>query len=180
MKKLSILFFMFFIINYLPAQEQTKDTLSRKEMRKKRREENEVKSQKQFEETYQMLLNKSFVFKIEQAQDRHVYYLNENLNFLLVDSTYAMIQAVKQYGWVGDNGFGGQTAQGQITRYELVKHDKHKSCSLTLRFNTKLYGDFDIYFSFSSTGEGSANVTYGIWGKYSIKDTLLISKNQKF
>ena len=61
MKKLAIFLVVVFLVSFVTAQHMPKDTLSRKEIRKKRKEARDAQLQKDFEATYQMVLDRSFV-----------------------------------------------------------------------------------------------------------------------
>lgn len=158
MKKFAILLSLIFFASIISAQENSKNTLTKKELRAKKKIEKEIKLQKQFESTYQMLLDSSFVLEADfinfKSGRKSVI---RKLNFLLVDSSSAILQVGSDYG-IGFNGVGGSTAKGTITSYKLSKNDKRKSCSLIMAVST-MAGPFTIIFDISATGSASATVS---------------------
>jgi len=68
MKKIAMLLLsVIVLLSYISAQEVKKDTLilSKKEIKKKLKEEQEAKLEKQFENIYQMLQDRLFVFEAD-------------------------------------------------------------------------------------------------------------------
>jgi hypothetical protein len=161
MKKLAILFSLIFFVGFLYAQDSpiSKDTLSRKELRKKRREAREAELQKQFELTYQMLLNRSFVLEADYIRNQRSPNIRVNylLNFVMVDSINSVIQIGSDRG-IGYNGVGGITAKGKITSYKLERDDKHKSFTLSFGMNS-LNGFFDVFVNVSASGSSTATIS---------------------
>lgn len=157
-KKIIILLSLLFYSCIGLAQENSRDTITKKETRGKKKAENELNLQKQFERNYQNLLDSSFVLEanfITFKSDRR--FVNSTLNFLLVDSSSSILQIGTGYG-IGFNGVGGSTAKGTITSYKLSKNDKRKSCTLIMSVST-MAGPFTIIFDVSADGSASATVS---------------------
>ena len=127
MKKLSILLSLIFMTFLLPAQEMQKDTLSKKEIRKMKRE---AETQKQFMDTYQLLVDRSFVLEADHIENQRLNQpkVKSMLNFVMVDSTDFAIQ-IGSDTHNGRNGAGGTTLKGKITGYNLTRDEKTKSFS---------------------------------------------------
>ncbi|MCX6258454.1 MAG: DUF4251 domain-containing protein [Bacteroidia bacterium] len=161
MKKIFIILSLIVFVSILNGQESPKTSLSKKEIRKKKKEEKEAKLQIEFDSIYHLLLGKSFVLEADYVENtagrRHsVNYL---LNFLMIDSENAVLQ-VGSDNHIGYNDMGGATAKGNITSYKLSRNDEHKSCSLAITVNT-MTGHFEISFDIPASGSASAWV-YGM------------------
>ena len=127
MKKLTISLFIVLFFCALLSQVSPLDTLSNKAKK-------EAMIQKQFEATYQLLLDSSFVFETDFIYSQRVNYL---LNFIKVVSSKAIIQVTPIHQGEGENGFGGVTAKGVISGHkEFSKNDKQNYCVLTFSFRS--------------------------------------------
>lgn len=166
MRKLILVLSLLFISCLLPAQETTKDTLSKQEVRARKKAEKEAKTQREFEELYQLIENRSFVLEAEYLSITRAGKINVRfmINFVMIDSA----EAVFQYGFDGRNtwnGSGGATYRGEIVEYSLTKNDKRCSVSLRMEVSTN-FGAFEILFSIVSAESATAWVSgpYGSLG----------------
>jgi hypothetical protein len=83
--------------------------------------------------------------------------VTSNLNFIIVDSTDAVIQVGSPYG-IGYNGVGGITTDGHITRWDLTKNDKKNNFYLRMNVLTNL-GAYDISMSINADGYATATIS---------------------
>jgi hypothetical protein len=151
MKKLTVSLFIVLFFCALLSQVSPLDTLSNKAKK-------EAMIQKQFEATYQLLLDSSFVFETDFIYSQRVNYL---LNFIKVVSSKAIIQVTPIHQGEGENGFGGVTAKGVISKYKLSKNDKQNYCVLTFSFRSTYNGNFDVSLNVYETGAASGFVSFG-------------------
>jgi hypothetical protein len=159
MKRIVFVLLLLFSVSLLSAQQIARDTLSRKEISKRKKEAREAERQKQFETIYQMLLSRSFVLEadfIENYMGRRIS-VKSNLNFMLVDSANAVLQGGADYG-VGYNGVGGATIRGEVLSYKLSRNEKQKSCSLYLNVNS-ISGNYTISVEIPASDYASARVS---------------------
>ena len=156
MKKLSILLPLIIMTFMLPAQEMQKDTLSKKEIRKMKRE---AEAQNQFMDTYKLLVDRSFVLQADYIENQRLYQpkVKSMINFVMVDSTDFAIQVGSDIH-NGRNGVGGTTLKGKITGYNLTRDEKTKSFSLVIKVNTP-FGYGNLFFDISALGDASASVS---------------------
>jgi hypothetical protein len=164
MKTLVISLTLILFAGFLSAQETPEDNLSKKEIRKRKKDEKEAKLQKQYEANYQILFERSFVLEANSVEGKDGYRINVNprLNFLIIDSANSVLQ-VGIGTKLGYNGVGGSTAKGKITSYKISKNDIHKSCSLSMMVNTKS-GYYRVSIDVSAYGNANAwvlGMTYG-------------------
>ncbi|MEI7663443.1 MAG: DUF4251 domain-containing protein [Bacteroidota bacterium] len=166
MKRAALLFVLVLFAFYLPAQETRKETLSRQEMRKKKKEEKEVKLQKQFMVVYRALLDSSFVLEADFLENKDGLRLGVRsvLNFIAVDSSVAAVQVGLDHR-LGFNGSGGFTDKGKITRYKLSRNDKNKTCLLTMAMRGSVSAHLDLYFTVSAYGTATAVLSGGPFGQ---------------
>jgi hypothetical protein len=177
MKKFVILLSLILSVSIISAQEMPKDTINKKEIKKKKKEEREAKLQKQYEANYQMLFNRSFVLEANYIETDRKYSVSPMLNFLLVDSTNSVLQIGSLYS-IGYNGAGGSTAKGKITIYDLSKNDKNKTCSLKMSVNT-MAGTFNVSFDITASGNASAWVSGMYFGMLVYDGYLVPLKESK-
>ena len=166
MRKFTLFIFFSLFVCGLIAQETMNNSQNKSEIKTKIKEEKESKIKKQFEDLYQILSDRSFVCEINKENFGDNYYtVNPMLNFIMVDSTEAMVQITQNNG-SGINGFGGVTAKAPTAKYKLTKNEKRKSCNLTMIISTVQTGYFEVQLSISSSGNAYANCSYGFNGIY--------------
>jgi hypothetical protein len=124
-----------------------------------RKEKRKAELEKHFELTKQMIDNKSFVLESDFLQDRYGNRVPvmSDINFVAVDSTEAIIQIGSNWR-IGPNGVGGITAKGQITDWKLSENEKNKTFTLRMNVMTPI-GIYDLFFSISPSGKGTALLT---------------------
>jgi hypothetical protein len=161
MRKYLILLSLLIFTGILPAQETVKDTLSRKELRQKRKTEKNILRQKQYELMYQLLEERRYVLEAEFIQDHRLNWASVNplINFVMVDSS-GMIAQLGALGLAGVNGAGGSTGKGTIRTYKLSKHDKDKTFSLVMGVDMN-FGHMDICIDVDAGGEAKADLSFG-------------------
>lgn len=106
-----------------------------------------------------LLENKQFVLEanfLENQRGRRTFVLS-NLNFVLVDSTYSILQVGSSYG-LGANGVGGVTAKGTITHWEINKNDKDKTFYLNWSLITNI-GIYDVRMNVDASGYAKADIS---------------------
>ena len=138
--------------------------LSKKEQRRLAREYRLAEKHAEEEKTREIItdLVNSHRFILEadfiagRSGSRHP--VNSTLNFILVDSSEAVLQLGSPYG-MGFNGVGGITIDGTVTKYELVekKNRNSVSYSITLYIMSSL-GTYDIQIWVSQSGYADATV----------------------
>jgi hypothetical protein len=156
----------------LQAQEPAADTLSRQEIRKRKQAKKAAKIHQQFLETYQILLDSSFVLEAEylsgyQAGKVPVKFM---INFIMVDSA----KTVMQYGfdgWNTTNGAGGGTLTGTIDSYQLTADEKHGTFSIVMKLST-MAGAYDVNFLITSSCAATAWVS-GPWVQLTFEGRLV-------
>ena len=109
--------------------------------------------------TWKVLEERQFV--LESYTIRNSY--NQSLavspatNFVLFDSTRCVIQlAHPQY--IGVNGLGGITLDGEVERYELKEKRDGKAMVLNVTVHNTGYGSMTITLTVSGNGYGTASV----------------------
>jgi hypothetical protein len=143
-----------------PAQETPKDTLSRKEIKKRQKEEKELLRQKQFEHMSQLLENRTFVLEAEYIQDEWLnrFSVSSVINFVMVNAD----TLIGQFGAIsaaGENGTGGETGKGIITTYKLSKKEKDRSFFLAIGIVMPTR-HIDIYIDIDASGAARADVVF--------------------
>lgn len=147
--------------------------------REERKQSKKEKIERQYKATKHILENKEFVLEANFLGNRYGQRINvtSTLNFILVDSTNAVIQIGSQTG-AGYNGVGGITTEGQVTEYELTKNDKKNNFSLTMNVMTNI-GIYDIFMNISADGHASARLS-GLRGGQLTYTGRIVPENESY
>ncbi|MFB6318355.1 DUF4251 domain-containing protein [Saccharicrinis sp. FJH54] len=127
----------------------------------KQLEKREAKAQleKEYNQTRDMLHNRDFVLEADHLMDKwgNRAWVSSSINFVMVDSTEAVIQIGSNYR-LGPNGVGGVTAKGKITKWSVKENPKNASFFVQMNVMTGI-GIYDVSFSISAGGISTASVT---------------------
>jgi len=153
--------------------------LSKKEQRRLAREhklaEKHAEEEKNREITAYMVNDHRFILEADFISGRSGsrYPVNSTLNFILVDSTEAVIQLGSAYG-IGYNGVGGITIEGSITKYELIEKQSKNAVSYSITlFVMSSLGTYDIQLWVSSSGNADATVRGNFSGSVTYSGKLV-------
>jgi hypothetical protein len=149
----------------LPAFTQE---LSKKEQKKL---EKELRKEQKAEEAAQqaivvsaMVEYKRFVLEANQLRDKRGNSLNvsSNINFIAADSLTGVIQ-VGSNTYIGRNGVGGVTVEGDIADYKYTQHKKSGSYNISYYLRTPI-GSYDVRITAYPDGRANADVSSTMWG----------------
>lgn len=154
MKNLAIsisLLFAFVIFNPLYSQDIKQDKETRKQEKKEQ-------IQREYQITKSVLESKQFVLEARWLGNQYGERIpvTSNINFIMVDSSRAVIQVGSNSG-LGSNGVGGITTDGQLTSWELNSNDKKNSFNLRMNITTNL-GMYDVLMNISADGNATATL----------------------
>ena len=145
------------------AQAQDTGKLSPREQRKLLKEEKQ-RIEKEEAALYarlvdEMVTGATFVLEADMLYDRYgqSIQVQSTINFLLVDSTFGVIQVGSPL-YLGQNGVGGITLEGPVSRYELNKSEKRGTYTISYGLRSTL-GNYDVTISVSSSGRADARVS---------------------
>lgn len=163
MKTIAIIILGLLLTTGLSAQENKPQSVSAKTDKTDKKVQREAIRAEKFKETKAIINNMHFVVEADFLSNQYGYrnYVNSNLNFIMVDSTEAVIQTGRNTG-LGYNGVGGLTAKGNITSWKVVTNEKKKTMNVEMNVSTVI-GFFRVYMNVSAEGHISANLT----GNYS-------------
>lgn len=162
---LSLLIGIFLMPGSVFAQE---DELSAREKRKLKRQEKKEQREKQIEArsklNNQLIKSRRFVLEADKLSNRYGQsaYVSSNINFILVDSSNAVIQ-IGSHSGIGANGVGGVTAEGRITNYEVSQKDDKDFIRVNMSVSTAL-GVFDVRFYINPSTSSSAELSSAVRG----------------
>lgn len=145
------------VLGQVKEKEYEKDR--REYFRKKRKEERRQEEERQKQLTQAMLENHRFVLEADFISDQYGKSIpvNQNLNFVLVDSTTATFQFGDGVG-IGYNWLGGVTIDGRVTGYKLKKVRRRRGNFYTVTVN--ILGSTGSYFIFINVSPlGNADAT---------------------
>lgn len=158
-KFLFILTFLTFLCS-VHAQEEA---LSKREMRKiarqmKREQEKEINDLK-ITRVYNLLESRKFVLEADYLSSLGTSKtpVNSTLNFILLDSTEAVVQ-VGSHDHIGYNGLGGITLEGYVRDYEVSKTNNSKAVKVSLVLSG-MGSSYDVFISVNPDGNATASIT---------------------
>lgn len=162
------------------SQESTEnEVMNKKEQRNLEREHRLAEKRAEEEEnrkmTKRMVHNQQFVLEADFIAGRtgSRYPVNSTLNFILLDSSDAVIQIGSNSG-IGYNGVGGITIEGHVTKYELIEKQNKRgtSYSITMYVMSSL-GTYDIQLWVSQSGNADAIIRGNFSGSVTYSGRLV-------
>ena len=127
---LSMLLVLSFAVNELAAQTIGQQTLTKKEIRKARRQAHEKFMEQQnqlaFEQAVQVLKEQSFVVEVDQLiyPRGSVQYVSPITNFVYINKGDAVVQIAVNNFAPGPNGVGGVTVEGTPSDIKMTTDKK--------------------------------------------------------
>ena len=139
--------------------------------REQRQLEKELKREQQAAEAAQqadvvsaMVQYQRFVLEANTLRDKRGTSLpvDSNLNFISADSLTGVIQ-VGSNAYIGRNGVGGVTVDGNISEYKYTRHERSGGYNITYYLRTPV-GSYDVQISARPDGRADATVRSTTWG----------------
>ncbi|MCG8580898.1 MAG: DUF4251 domain-containing protein [Bacteroidales bacterium] len=157
MKKIAILTLLlsFTIVTF--GQEAEKE-LTRKERREIRKQQEKERSELMAKTLSVSIDEKQWVLEANTLANKRGASVNvtSSLNFIAVEGDEAFVQLGSNSG-MGQNGVGGVSVRGNITKYEVNKNEKKGTYFISLIVSSAL-GTFDIRLDCNADGQ-IANAT---------------------
>jgi len=159
MKTIATIILGLFLATGISAQENKLQSESGKTDKTDKKIQREALLAEKFKETKAIVNNMHFVLEADFLSNQYGYrnYVNSNLNFIMVDSTEAVIQTGRNTG-IGYNGVGGLTAKGNITSWKVITNEKKNTMNVEMNVSTVI-GFFRVFMNVSAEGHISANLT---------------------
>ena len=141
----------------LSAQESTKQKLTK--------DQKDARIESEYQVMTRIINSKQFILEADfrSNQDGSRVPVASTLNFIKIDSAIAVIQTGNNFR-VGYNGIGGITAEGRISKWEVMKNNKRKSFVISMNISTSL-GFYDVFISVSASGNATATISGTTAGK---------------
>jgi hypothetical protein len=163
-KFIFLLIFIFSAVTLSAQYETGEQVMTKKEQREMAREyknaQRLAEAERALNRTDSMINQHRFVLEADYISGRNGsrYSVSSNLNFIMVDSSEAILQIGSSSG-LGYNGVGGITVQGSVTKYEISKRVGKKGISYTISlFIMSSLGMYDIMISVAGSGNADAAV----------------------
>lgn len=124
-----------------------------------------------------LIQNKTFVLEADFLQNMYGEQIRvpSMLNFIKVESPVVVLQTGAN-AYVGSNGVGGVTAEGNISNWTVNKDDKH--LNYTIRFTTMTnIGTYEIFLRISADASAQATITGFSRGKLTYRGNLVAPYN---
>ena len=174
MKSIVIMILILSLAGGLSAQENAK---SRQALREERKAHRDSVENSNYQLTSNMIDSMNFVLEANYLANQVGYRVpvTSDLNFIMVDSTRAVIQTGRLSG-IGYNGVGGVTAKGTISGWKVKKDKKNKSFYITMNVMSNI-GIYDIFINVASSGQATARLS-GLWPGQLVWDGYLVPIEQ--
>jgi len=159
MKTIAIIILGMFLATGLSAQENKSEQEAGSNKKTDKKEQREALLAQQFNEAKALVSSMRFVLEADFLSNQYGYrsYVNSNLNFIMVDSTQAVIQTGRNTG-IGYNGVGGITAKGNITTWKVTTNEKNKTMNVEMSVSS-IIGYFRVLMNVSADGRTTATLT---------------------
>lgn len=179
MKTFAIIILGLFLTTGLSAQENKSQSESGKNDNIDKKIQKEALLAEQFNVTKAKVNSKHFVLEADFLTNKygHRSFVNSNLNFIIVDSTEAVIQTGRDTG-IGYNGVGGLTAKGNITSWKVNTNEKKRNMTVEMNVTTAI-GFFTVFMNVSAEGHISAKLTGNYSGSLTF-DGKIVSLDQSY
>jgi hypothetical protein len=166
-----------FLISGLSAQEVNSTKESRKEASRRKKEIKQAKIDSEYRATDTLLVAKRFVLEAQYLSNSRGsrVLVTQNLNFISVDSDYAIVQ-VGSPQRAGVNGVGGVTVQGRVSNWKFSKDDRRKNFNLFLTVQTNS-GIYDINISVDYSANADATITGLRSGSLKLSGTIVAQED---
>jgi hypothetical protein len=175
--KIWVLIMSLALTTVLSAQNASLEQASSKENKLKVKEQKVALLQQKYDATSALLDNRNFVFDVNNIRNTGGRFsgVPSGLTFIEVDSTEATFQ-IGTYNSRGNNGLGGYTAKGLVTKWEVEKNDAHKYFTLLMQMRTTTAILLDIKMIINADGSASATLFFDSGWLY--LDGQIVSEEQ--
>jgi hypothetical protein len=163
MKK-SIIFLLVALLAF-PAFSQELSKKEQKKLQKELRKEQKADVLAQMAVVVDAMVEyQRFVLETNVLKDKRGNSLNvsSNINFIAADSLQGVIQ-LGSNNYIGRNGVGGVTVEGNIAEYRYTKNEKSGSYNISYYLQTPV-GSYDVRLTAYPDGRASADVSSTTWG----------------
>jgi hypothetical protein len=167
MKAIMITMLTFFLASGVSAQDNAK---SKKEVKKIERDSI---ANREYQLTKNMIDSMNFVLEADYLSNQygHRIPVTSTLNFIMVDSTHAVLQTGRNSG-MGYNGVGGVTAEGSISNWNVKTDKKNKSFFIQMDVMSNI-GIYNVFMNVSSSGKATARLS-GLWPGQLVWDGYIV------
>jgi hypothetical protein len=162
MKTIIILLASFFLFGVYSVQAQDENKQSKKETKKAERK---AEDERNYVLTGNLLDSMKFVLEASYLSNQYGnrVIVSNNINFIQVDSTHAILQIGRNAG-VGNNGVGGTTVEGRVSNYEVTRNEKKKSYFVSMNIMS-VVGAYDVFIDVNGNGSALATISGSTSGK---------------
>jgi hypothetical protein len=149
----------------LPVFTQELSKQEQKKLQKELKKEQKAEEQAQTARVVSAMAEYGkFVLEANMLKDKRGNSINvsSNLNFVAVDSLTGVIQ-VGSNSYIGRNGVGGVTVEGQVSDYKYIKNEKNGTYTISYYLRTPV-GSYDVRISAYPDSRANADVSSTTWG----------------
>ena len=170
------------VLMTISAYGQEEGTVDVKTTKKLTREQRLEQRREKEEATAKMvdwlIENRQFVLKARflSNQSGERIPVNDDLNFIIIDSTEITIQIASTTGIGGSNGMGGITASGSISLQRIGRNKE--SYNIRILAMTSI-GSYDIFLSVSPTSNTDASISGTTRGRLNYHGVIVPVKGSR-
>ncbi|WP_430810273.1 MULTISPECIES: DUF4251 domain-containing protein [unclassified Carboxylicivirga] len=153
MKKLALFSLLVAFSLLSMAQENQTEKMTRKERRALQKQEQAERTAELSKLLEVAIDEQQWVLEANVLQNKRgaSVNVNSNLNFIAVEGDEAFVQLGSSTG-MGQNGVGGVSVRGRVSKYEVKKNDKKGTYFITV-YITSALGSFDIRLDSNASGQ---------------------------
>ncbi len=150
------------VLNAYSQEANSVDSKTAKKLSKEEKSEiRRIEAEKIAKQVDTMVTNRQFVLEADflSNQTGNRVLVNNNINFIAIDSSRITIQLASTYASGGSNGMGGVTADGTISQFQVSKVGKEKdNYSIHILAMTHI-GTYDIFLFISPNATADATIS---------------------
>ena len=149
----------------MPAFTQELSKREQRRLEKELRDEQKAAEAAQMSEVVTAMVEfQRFVLEANTLRDKRGTSLpvNSSLNFISADSLTGVIQ-VGSNTYIGRNGVGGVTVDGNISDYRYTRHERSGAYNISYILRTPV-GSYDVQITTRPDGRADATVRSTTWG----------------
>ena len=139
---------------------------ARDAVRAQRQKENQAQAVAQARMVDSLISKRNFLVTADYLGDNTGgrVVVDAKINFIIVDSSNVVIQTGSM-AYIGYNGLGGLTTDGNITKFEVERTGKDKKSYVISLTTMTSVGMFDIFINVSPDGNATATLSSNSGGK---------------
>ncbi len=169
------------IQGYSQVEQPLDNKTSQKLTKEQKAEQKRIEREALAELVDHMIRTQRFVLEADYLSNQtgRRVIVNNNLNFIIIDSSEITIQIANPLGNGGSNGLGGITTDGTIRNFKVKKVGKTTSSYAIRLFAMTPVGQYDIFLNVSPDAGANATISGTTYGKLNYHGRIVPIKKSR-